>query len=100
MRGYAGWGGAPRPPVASALAGSIVVPQLPTSALSAVMARAVWNELTKLDVRQPLCASAYRPAAANSRAMRRIVSAGISVILAAHSGVYCATLAASSLNPT
>ena len=52
------------------------------------MARSVWKELTKLEVRQPLCARALGAAAANSRAMRRMVSAGISVMAAAHSGVY------------
>ena len=63
------------------------------------MARSVWKELTKLDVRQPLCARAWGAAAANSRAIRRIVSAGISVMEAAHSGVKVLTEAARSSKP-
>ena len=74
--------------------------QLPTRAFRTAMARSVWKELTKLEVRQPLCASACGAAAANSRAMRRIVSAGMPVIGAAHSGVYCCTSCASSSKPT
>ena len=64
------------------------------------MARSVWKELTKLDVRQPLCARACGAAAANSRAMRWIVSAGMPVIGAAHSGVYWLTASGSSSKPT
>ena len=64
------------------------------------MARSVWNELGKLEVRQPLCAKAYGPAVANSRAIRRMVSAGISVISAAHSGVYCVVELTSLAKPS
>ena len=54
------------------------------------MARSVWKELMKLEVRQPGCARAWCVAAANSRAMRSMVAAGTPVIPSAHSGVYLA----------
>lgn len=64
------------------------------------MARWVWKELTKLEVRQPLWARALGAASLNSRAMRRIVSAGMSVMGAAHSGVYGRTSSANFSKPT
>src|SRR4030042_118300 len=85
-RGYAGWGGLPNPPPPSPADGNMVTPQLPTSAFRMVMARSVGNELMKLEVRQPLCASAYGAAAANSWPLRWMVSASTPVRLAAHSG--------------
>jgi len=81
-------------------AGNNVTPQFPASALSTLIARSVWKELMKFEVRQPLCASACGPASPNSRAMRRMVSASMPVIPAAHSGVYPPTLLASSSKPS
>ena len=56
------------------------------------MARSVWKELTKFEVRQPLWASAYGAAALNSpRDPAGSYPPASSVIPAAHSGVYSAS---------
>ena len=72
----------------------------PLKAFKVAMARSVWNELTKLDVRHPGCARALCLAAAYSRAIRSMVAAGIPVIVSAHSGVYLLISSWMSSQPT